>query len=90
MEILNGFGKNMANMPDLTPESANSFSNALFERTLSNLAAIRELDEKIAVLDQQISKFEGARVGTADGKATVTIVANEAGPARLKLMYRKY
>lgn len=89
MEILNVFGKNMANMPDLTPENANSFSDTLFEKTLSNLAAIRELDEKITELERQISKLEDARAGTADAKATITIVADEAGPAQLELMYRK-
>ncbi|KAF9653409.1 hypothetical protein BDM02DRAFT_1911688 [Thelephora ganbajun] len=86
--ILKGFGENMANMPDLTPDSATSFSDALFEETLSNATAIRELDAQITELGRQINKLRNAKVGTANARAVVTIVADGAGPAQLRLTYR--
>lgn len=89
ISILKGFGKNMASMPDLTPNSANSFSDTLFEKTLANATAVRELDAKITELDRQIDKLGDVNIGTADVKAIVTIVADEAGPAQLRLTYRK-
>jgi hypothetical protein len=88
--ILKGFGETMASMPDLTPDSASSFSDTLFEKTLSNAAAVRELDAKMTELGRQISKRELAKIGTADVKALVTIVADEAGPAQLRLTYREF
>ena len=89
IDILKGFGKAMATMPDLTPDSANSFSDTLFEKSLSNATAVRELDAKITELERQISKLGHARVGRADVKAIATIVAGEAGPAQLRLTYRE-
>jgi len=88
--ILKGFGKNMANMPGLTPDNATSFSSTLFEKTLSNATAVRELDAKITELDRQIEKLEDAKSGTADVRAVVTIVADDAGPAQLRLTYREF
>lgn len=89
ISILKGFGKNMANMPDLPPASANSFSDTLFEKTLSSATLLRELDEKITQVERQISKHDDADTGTADVRAIVTIVADEAGLAQLRLTYRK-
>ena len=89
ISILKGFANNMAAKPDLTPAGANSFCNTLFEKTLANSSAIRGLDAKITELDRQIDKLEDAITGTADVRATVTIVADEAGPAQLRLTYRK-
>ena len=86
---LGGFGKNMAKMPDLTPGNASAFSDTLFEKTLSNSAAVLELKEKIERIEQQIGKLKEAKAGTTDAKAVVTIVANEAGPAQLRLTYRE-
>lgn len=87
--ILKGFGKEMANMPDLTPDSASSFADTLLEKTLSNAAAVRELDAKITEVERQINKLELERVGTTDVRAVVTIVAEEAGHAELRLVYRE-
>ena len=89
--VLTGFGKAMANMPDLTPDNANSFSDMLFEKTLSNATAIRELDAKVTELDRQLNKLEEARTGsgTASVRAVVTITADEAGFAQLRLSYRE-
>lgn len=89
MSVLNKFGKEMADIPELTPENANSFSDTLFEKIISNSAAIQELDEKITLLDRKISRLEDARAGKANVKAAITIVADEAGPAQLKLTYRE-
>ena len=50
--ILKGSGKNMANIPDLVPGDASSFSDTLFEKMLFNAAAVRGLDAKITELDQ--------------------------------------
>ena len=77
-------------MPNLTPESANAFSDTLFGKTLSNATAVRELNTKLAELGRKINKLEGTKAGTADTRAVVTIVADEAGPAKLRLTYRKY
>ena len=90
ISVLKGFGKNMADKPDLTPVNANSFSDTLFEKTLANGFAVRELDAKITELDRQIEKLQDAKVGTANVRASVTIVADEAGPAQLRLTYRKF
>jgi len=87
--ILKGFGGAMASMPDLTPSSANAFSDMLFEKTLSNATAVLELDAKMTDLDGRINKLKDAKAGTADTKAVVTIVADEAGPAQLRLTYRE-
>ena len=89
ISVLKGFAKNMADKPDLTPAGANSFSDTLFEKTLANAAAVRELNAKIAKLNRQIEKLEDANTGTANVRATITIVADEAGPAQLRLTYRK-
>ena len=87
--ILKGFGEKMAGMPDLTPDSANAFSDTLFEKTLANTAAIRELDAKLIELSRKINKLVAAKTSTTDTRAVVTIVADEAGPAQLRLTYRE-
>ena len=87
--ILNGYGKNMANMPDLTPDSATSFSNMLFEKTLSNATAVRGLDAEIMELRRQIYKLKDAKIGMANVRAIVTNVADKTGPAQLRLTYRE-
>ena len=90
IDILNQFGKSMADKPNITPENAGSFSDVLFEKIISNSAAVRDLDEKITQLTRQISRLGSARTGSAHVKAVVTIVANEAGPVQLKLTYREF
>ena len=88
--ILKGFGGAMAGMPDLAPDSANAFSDTLLEKTLFNATAVRELDAKVTELGRKINKLKSAKTGTADTKAVVTIVADEAGPAQLRLTYREF
>jgi len=87
--ILKGYGGTMASMPGLIPDSANTFSDTLLEKTLANATAVWELDAKITELNRQINKLRGAKSGTADTRAVVTIVAGEAGPAQLRLTYRE-
>jgi len=87
--ILKGYGGKMASMPGLTPDSANAFSDVLFEKTLANATAVWELDTKILELNRQIDKIETTKAGTADTRAVVTIVADEAGPTQLRLTYRE-
>jgi len=87
--ILNGYGKNMANMPDLTPDSASSFSDTLLEKTLSNATTVRGLDAEIMGLRRKIDRLKDAKTGMTDVRATVTIVADKAGPAQLRLTYRE-
>ena len=87
--ILKGYGGAMASMSDLTPDSANTFSDTLFEKTLINATAVRELNAKLAELCRKINKLKGAKAGTADTRAVVTIVADEAGPTQLRLTYRE-
>ena len=87
--ILKGYGSTMPSMPDLTPDSANAFSDTLFEKTLSNATAVRELNAKSAELSRKINKLKGTKSGTADTRAVITIVADEAGPAQLRLTYRE-
>ena len=87
--ILKGFGKAAVNMPNLTPDGANSFSDTLFGKTLSNAAAVRELDARITELGRQINKLGDAKTGATDARAVVTIAADEACPAQLRLTYRE-
>ena len=89
ISVLKGYGGTMASMPNLSPDSANAFFNTLFKKTLSNATTIRELDANITELSRQINKLKGAKAGTANTRAVVTIVADEAGPAQLRLTYRK-
>ena len=87
--ILKGYGGAMASMSDLTPDSANAFSEALFKKTLSNATAVRELNVKLAELGRKINRLKRAKAGTADARAVVTIVADEVGPTQLRLTYRE-
>ena len=87
--ILKGYGGAMASMPDLTLDSANAFSDTLLEKTLTNAAAVRKLNAKLAELGRKINKLKGAKAGTANARAVITIVADEAGPTQLRLTYRE-
>jgi len=87
--ILKGYGGTMANIPDITPDSASAFSDTLLKKTLSSATAVRELDAKMAEFKRQIDKLTSTKSGTTDTRAVVTIVAGEAGPAQLRLTYRE-
>ena len=87
--ILKGFGKSMAEKPDLTPTQALTFSDTLFDKILACAETVRELNEKITRLDQKINKLRTSKNEAADTKAVITILAGEDGPARLRLIYRE-
>ena len=89
IDILEGFGDEMGNKPDLTPDQANGFVDTLFKKTLACEEAVRELDTKIAEIRRRISKTESENAGSAFVKAIITIVADADGPVHLKLTYRR-
>ena len=87
--VLKGFGKKMADTQDLNPDGANHFADKLFKKTISNATIVSELDAKITELGRRSSKLEAANVNKANTRAVITVVANEAGPAQLRLTYRE-
>ena len=89
VEILRGFGAKMGDMPDLTPDQANSFVDTLFEKTLACAETVKALDDKIEEVKRRIDKVESEKAGSAFVKAVITVVANDDGPVQLKLTYRR-
>lgn len=88
LELLSSYGKNMADKKNLTPEDATSFASQLVKRTIENKQAIKELETKIEVLSRRIEREQQEKQGTAQSKASVTIVAEEDGPVELHVSYR--
>ncbi|KAF9651185.1 hypothetical protein BDM02DRAFT_3259188 [Thelephora ganbajun] len=86
--MLKAFGSKMGDKPDLTPDQASSFADALYEKTLACAEIVKALDDKIAEIRRRIDKAESERAGSAFVKAVITIVANDDGPVQLKLTYR--
>ena len=89
VEILKGFGDKMGDKPDITPDQANTFADALFQKTLDCAEVVASLDDKIEAIERKIDKAESEKAGTAFVKAVITIVANDDGPAQLELTYRQ-
>lgn len=87
--ILKAFGKSMAQNPDLTPDQAKTFSDTLFDKVLACAETARDIDEKVRRLNQKINKIQNSKFGAASTKAVITIVADEDGPAQLRLIYRE-
>ena len=87
--ILKAYGKSMVDKPDLTPDQADAFSDTLYDKILACAERVRDLDERIARLNQRINKVQTSKVGAAYTKATITILADEDGPAQLRLIYRE-
>ena len=87
--ILKAFGKSMAQNPDLTPDQAKTFSDTLFDKVIACAETARDIDEKIRRLNQKISKIQSIKYGGASTKAVITILADEDGPAQLRLIYRE-
>ena len=79
----------MAKNPDLTPDQARTFSDTLFDKTLACAETLRDLDERITQLNQKINKIRNSKAGAALTRAIITILADEDGPARLRLIYRE-
>lgn len=87
--ILRAFGKSMPQQPHLTPDQASTFSDTLFDKIIAGAETVRDLDEKIARLNQKINKIRTSKAGAAHTKATITILAEEDAPAQLRLIYRE-
>ena len=87
--ILRAYGRSMTDKPQLTPDQANVFSDTLYDKVLACAETVRDLNERIAQLTRKIDQMRVSRVGTAQTKATITILADEDGPAQLRLIYRE-
>ena len=88
--ILKAYGKTMADKPGLTTDQANAFSDTLYDKILTCAETVRGADEKITQLNQKINQMQSSRVGAAHTKAMITILADEDGPAQLRLIYREW
>lgn len=86
--VLKAFGKSTAEKPDRTPNQAETFSNAPFDKTPACAESAKDLGERITQLNQRINKIQNSKVVAAFTKANITILADEDGPARLRLIYR--
>ena len=89
LELLSNYGKSLADKKNVTPEDATSFASQLVKKTVENKQAIQDLEAKIEVLSRWIERTEQEKQGTAQSKASVTIVAEEDGPVDLHVSYRK-
>jgi len=89
LELLGGYGKSLADKKEVTPDDATAFASQLVKKTIDNKRAIKELEGKIEVLSRWIERTQQEKQGTAQSKASVTIVAEEDGPAELHVSYRE-
>ena len=89
LELLSGYGKSLADKKNVTPDDATAFASQLVEKTVENKRAIKELEGKIEVLSRWIERTQQEKQGTAQSKASVTIVAEEDGPVELHVSYRE-
>lgn len=89
LELLGSYGKSLADKKNVTPDDATTFASELVKKTIENKQAIRELDGKIEVLSRWIERTQQEKQGTAQSKASVTIVAEEDGPVELHVSYRE-
>ena len=89
LELLGNYGKSLADKKNVTPDDATSFASQLVEKTIENKRAIKDLEGKIEVLSRWIERTNQEKQGTAQSKASVTIVAEEDGPVELHVSYRK-
>jgi len=87
--ILKGFGKSMAQNPDLTPDQAKAFSDTLFDKVLACAETVRDIDEKMLQLNLKINKIQNTRFGALFTRVVITIVTDEDGPVQLRLTYRE-
>lgn len=89
LELLSKYGKSLADNKEVTPEAATTFTSQLVKKTIENKQAIKELETKIEVLSRWIERTQQEKQGTAQSKASVTIVAEEDGPVELHVSYRE-
>lgn len=89
LELLTNYGKSLADKKNVNSEDAITFASQLVEKTIENRRAIKDLDAKIEVLSRWIERTQQEKQGTAQSKASVTIVAEEDGPVELHVSYRR-
>lgn len=89
LELLGSYGKSLADKKNVTPDDATTFASQLVKKTIENKRAIKDLEDKIEVLSRWIERTQQEKQGTAQSKATVTIVAEEDGPVELHVSYRE-
>jgi hypothetical protein len=89
LELLSSYGKSLADKKDVTPDDATAFASQLVKKTIENKQAIKNLEGKIEVLSRWIDRTKQEKQGTAQSKASVTIVAEEDGPVELHVSYRE-
>ena len=89
LELLSSYGKSLADKKNLTPDHATAFASKLVKKTIENKSAIKELESKMEVLSRWIERTQQEKQGTAQSKASVTIVTEEDGPVELHVSYRK-
>ncbi|KAF9649660.1 hypothetical protein BDM02DRAFT_3166452 [Thelephora ganbajun] len=88
LELLSSYGKSLADKKNVTPDDATTFASQLVKKTIENKQAIKDLEGKIEVLSRRIERTQQEKRGTAQSKASVTIVAEEDGPVELHVSYR--
>ena len=86
---MESYEKSTAGKPDLTSEKPGTFSHAPFDKTITCAETVRDLDERIARLNQRVDKIQNLKVGATFTKANMTILADEDGPVQLRLIYRR-
>ena len=89
LELLGSYGKSLADKKNVSPDDAATFASQLVKKTIENKRAIKNLEGKIEVLSRSIERTQQEKQGTAQSKASVTIVAEEDGPVELHVSYRK-
>ena len=89
LELLTNYGKSLAEKKNVTPDDATAFASQLVKKTIENKQAIKDLEAKIEVLSRWIERTQEEKQGTAQSKASVTIVAEEDGPVELHVSYRE-
>jgi hypothetical protein len=89
LELLSSYGKSLADKKNVTPDEATTFTSQLVKKTIENKQAIKDLEVKIEVLSRWIERTQQEKQGTAQSKASVTIVAEEDGPVELHVSYRE-
>ena len=89
LELLASFGKSLADKKGVTPEDATTFASQFVTRTIENKQAIKDLEGKIEILSRWVERTQQEKQGTAQSKASVTIIAEEDGPVELHVSYRE-
>ena len=89
LELLGNYGKSLADKKNVAPDDAAAFASQLVTKTIENKKAIKDLEAQIEVLSRWIERTQQEKQGTAQSKASVTIVAEEDGPVELHVSYRE-